>query len=114
MEYEKLRPKIGRWIGVAHTCGRSMKYFILTDRGKVIINTTLQHQTATEVQHPEVQKLIKDYHEIINAEIGKVVVVDSDNDNVLVYKYELRDPMKYDNGAYYGFDKDVDVDESID
>ena len=74
MEYEKLRPKIGRWIGVAHTCGRSMKYFILTDRGKVIINTTLQHQTATEVQHPEVQKLIKDYHEIINAEIGKVVV----------------------------------------
>ena len=42
------------------------------------------------------------------------VVVDLDNDNLFVYDDEPRDPIKYDDGAYYGFEKDVGVDESVD
>ena len=41
------------------------------------------------------------------------MVVDSDNENLFIYKDEPRDPMKSENGANYGFEKDVDVDESV-
>ena len=43
-----------------------------------------------------------------------MVVVYSDYDNVLIYDDEPRGPMKADDGAYYGFEKDMDVDEDVD
>ena len=49
----------------------------------------------------------------MHAAIGEVVVVDFENDNVLVYNYELRYPMKADNGAYCGFEKDVDMNQDV-
>ena len=43
-----------------------------------------------------------------------LVLVSLDNDNVLVYDYDPMDPMKANNAAYDGFEKDVDVDLDMD
>ena len=106
--------KIGRCLGVAHTCGSSLNYCILTNIGKVITRTTVQHPIETEVQNTECRKLCRDYHARMYATIGEAVVVDLDNYNVFVSKYDMRDLMRTDNGAYYSFEKDVDVDEAVD
>ena len=50
----------------------------------------------------------------MHATIGAVVVVDSDNGNVFIGENDSRDHMKYDDGAYDGFENDVDMDESVD
>ena len=44
------------------------------------------------------------------------MVVDLDDDNVLIYEYEPRDPIKANDGAYCGFEKDVNMDvyEAVD
>ena len=44
----------------------------------------------------------------MHAEVGAAVVIDPDGDNAFVYDNETIDPMKSDNGAYYGFEKGVD------
>ena len=77
------------------------------------MRTTVQHTTATEVQNPEVQKLIGDYHTSTHAAISAAVAIDPDDDNAFVYENETREPMKFDDGAYYGFEKDVDVYEVV-
>ena len=87
---------------------------MMTDIWKVIIRTPVQHVTATDVQHSEVQQLIRDYHASMNAEIGATVVIDSDDDNVFFYDNGMSYQLKADDGAYYSFEKDVDVDEAVD
>ena len=69
---------------------------------------------TTEVKNPEVQQLISNYHASMHATIGAVVVVDSDNGNIFIGENDSRDHMKYDDGAYDGFENDVDMDESVD
>ena len=46
----------------------------------------------------------------MHAAIGEGVLIDTDNDNVLIYDNETIDPMKYDNGGYCGVENYVDVD----
>ena len=74
------------------------------------MRTTVQHPTVTEVNNPEVQKLIRDCHASMHAAIGVAVVVDLDDDNLFVYDNDPREPMKSNSDEYYGFGKDIDVD----
>ena len=46
--------------------------------------------------------------------IGAAVSIDLDDENLLVCNDKPRDPTKSNNGEYYGFDKDLDVDEAVD
>ena len=104
---------ITRCLGVSHVCGSTLNLFILSDIGKMITHTTVQHKTSTEVKNTELQQLIRDYHVSMHNVIGAVVVIDPDNDNVFIFDDETRERISVDNGAYYGFEKDVDVDESV-
>ena len=101
-------------MGVVHACGSTMNYFIYNDRGKLIMCTTVKHPMKTELQNPEVQKFIRYFHAIMHAVIGTAVVIYLDDDNVFVYDDDPRDPMKDNDGEYYGFEKDLDVDEAVD
>ena len=76
--------------------------------------TTVKHPMKTELQNPEVQKFIRYFHAIMHAVIGTAVVIYLDDDNVFVYDDDPRDPMKSDDGAYYGVEKGVDVDVDVD
>ena len=88
-----MNPKIGICLGVAHACGSTLNYFILTDRGKVIIFTTVQHPMATEVQNSEVQQPSRYYHANMHAVIGAAVVIDLDSDKIFVYRDDPRGPI---------------------
>ena len=52
--------------------------------------TAVQRPTSTEVKHTEVQKIIRDYHAIMNTVIGTAVVIGRDNDNLFVYNDDPR------------------------
>jgi hypothetical protein len=41
--------KIGRWLGIAHRIGSDMTYWVLTESGKVIARSTVQHITTTDM-----------------------------------------------------------------
>ena len=46
----------------------------------------------------------------MHALIGVEMVIGPDNDNIFFYRDDPREPMKSDDVAYSGFEKDVDVD----
>jgi Reverse transcriptase (RNA-dependent DNA polymerase) len=41
--------RIGRWLGIAHRVGSDMTYWILTESGKVIARSTVQHITTSDI-----------------------------------------------------------------
>ena len=46
--------------------------------------------------------------------IGVTVVVDLENENVFVYDDNLMNPMKENDAAHDGFEKDLGVDKAVD
>ena len=50
----------------------------------------------------------------MHAVIFLAVVVHSYDDNVFVYNYNPRGPIKSDSSVYYSSEKDVDVDVDVD
>ena len=48
-----MNPKIGRWLGVSHRVGSALCYWVLTESGKVIARTTVQHMTTTDLSTDE-------------------------------------------------------------
>ena len=63
-------PKIGRWLGVSHRVGSALCYWVLTDKGKILARTTVQHVTKEEVAKPDIQQNIRDYHTTLADTIG--------------------------------------------
>ena len=49
MDMTEEQAKIGRWLGIAHRIGSDMTYWILTESGKVIARSTVQHITTTDM-----------------------------------------------------------------
>ena len=47
---------IGWWLGIAHWVGNLMSYWILTEAGHVIAQTTVQHVTNLQLSTIEVQQ----------------------------------------------------------
>jgi hypothetical protein len=62
--------KIGRWLGVSHRVGSALCYWILTEKGQILSRTTVQHVTREEVQNPEIQQAIREYHNTLYQVIG--------------------------------------------
>jgi len=50
--------RLGRWLGISHRVGSDMCYWILTEAGKVLSSTTVQHVTSADTTNPETQRLI--------------------------------------------------------
>jgi hypothetical protein len=41
--------RLGRWLGIAHRIGSDMTYWVLTDSGRVIARSTVQHITISDM-----------------------------------------------------------------
>ena len=49
MDMTDEQARIGRWLGIAHRVGSDMTYWILTESGRVIARSTVQHITVTDM-----------------------------------------------------------------
>ena len=50
--------KLGRWLGISHRIGSDLTYWILTESGKVISCSTVQHVIASEQQSANTKSMI--------------------------------------------------------
>ena len=58
------------WIGVSHRVRSALCYWILSEKGKVLSRTTIQHLTADKPMDPKVQERIHDYHGSLEDALG--------------------------------------------
>ena len=58
------------WIVVSRRLGSALCYQVLTENGKIIAHTTLQHVTRYEAENPEIQQSIRNYHMTMQSYIG--------------------------------------------
>ena len=61
---------MGQWIVVSHRFGSILCYWIISEKGKVLSRTTVQHLTAEEPRDPDVQERIRDYHGSLEDVLG--------------------------------------------
>ena len=107
---------LGRWIVVSHRVGSGLGYWILSEKGKFLSQTTVQHLTAEETIDPDVQERICDYHGSLEDVLG------SENFGTSFDGYEsfINDDEKgvskgYPNQeGYHGPPDSPDIDEIID
>jgi len=55
--------RLGRWLGVSHSVGADLSYWILTDSGQIISRSTVQHVTRDDTAKPEIKNRIDDFNE---------------------------------------------------
>ena len=48
------KPIFVRWLGVSHRVGSDLFYWVLSEKGKVLSQTTVQHLTAVEPRDADV------------------------------------------------------------
>ena len=51
--------------------GSALCYWIISQKVKVLSQTTVQHLTAEEPRDPDVQELIRDYHRSMEDSLGR-------------------------------------------
>ena len=64
------KPMLGRWICVSNRVGSVLYYCILSEKGKVLSQTTVQYLTAEEPLDPYVQERIRYYHGSLEDSLG--------------------------------------------
>jgi hypothetical protein len=62
---------LGHWLGIAHRIGSDLTYWILTQSGKVIARSTVQHVTITDLQQPMIQMKVKEFEEAVNTRLAE-------------------------------------------
>ena len=55
MDMTDEQARIGRWLGNSHRVGSDMTYWILTESGKVIARSTVQHITIADMATAEMK-----------------------------------------------------------
>ena len=61
---------LGRWLGVSHRLGSDLCYWIVSEKGRVLSRTIVQHLTAEEPRYPDVQEQIRYYHGSLEDVLG--------------------------------------------
>ena len=91
-------PKLGRWLGVSHRVGSAMCYWILTNNGKTIARTTVQHVTKDEVANENIMDQIRQFHIDLDLKLGNDQYIDNDGDFTKFLNEDVHDP---ENGQIY-------------
>ena len=58
-----INPRLGKWLGVAHSIGSAMCYWIIGNNAKVLARSTVQHVTIDERNNPETKDMIDKFNE---------------------------------------------------
>ena len=58
------------WLVVSNRVGSALCYWILSEKGKFLSRTTVQHLTAKEPRDTDVQERIRDYHGALEDALG--------------------------------------------
>lgn len=95
-------PKIGRWLGVSHRVGSAMCYWILTEHGKVVAWTTVQHVTRDKIATDSIMDQVRQYHNSLDARLGDDQYVNNNDEFEDYINEDQPDPS--DSDAYVGKD----------
>lgn len=108
------KSSIGRWLGISHHVGSALCYWILTNTGKVLSRTTVQHLTQEEVRDPEIQDEIREYHKCLNQSIGSDQYDYDDGIDDFVNDDEEAMAGNNFESDYFGLEPLQDLDEIVD
>jgi hypothetical protein len=75
--------RLGRWLGIFHRIGSDLCYWILTDSGKVVSSSTVQHVIRADLLNPTTQERITTF----DARVSQVL---SDDNFIAVHRRPFR------------------------
>jgi hypothetical protein len=84
------RRLLGRWLGITHRVGSNMTYWIMTQSGRVIARSTVQHVTTSDLSNTAVQEAIENFNNAVNQRLAE------------------ENQVNIDLGVFYIKDEDVD------
>ena len=70
IQSDDTNPMLGRWLDVSNRAGSALCHWILSEKLKVLSQTTVQYLTSEEPRDPGVQEWIRDYHGSLEDALG--------------------------------------------
>ena len=61
--------ELARWMGVAHRVGSDMCYWLMPVSGVPVVNSSVQHVTAEDLQNPEIMQQIDDFNRRLETQL---------------------------------------------
>jgi len=103
--------RIGRWLGEAADFGQAMCYWLLSDKGKPMVRSTVQLIPQATLMTTEMQEKVKALDQIIEEKLGGPPIIDS------IYKYDQdevpdQDIPDYITPEYVPVEADIQMPEA--
>jgi hypothetical protein len=73
--------RLARWIGVSHKVGSDLSYWLITESGKIISKTSVEHVIRDDYLQADKRKEIDDFNHRLEASLDDAnFVVDSEGE----------------------------------
>ena len=92
--------RLGRWLGVAHRVGSALCYWVLTESGKVIARTTVQHVTNAELREPTFNKQVQEFDNRVSTRLNSDGHVDLTSSDPSIRNLDVDDDWSDKNGFH--------------
>ena len=84
--------RLVRWLGIPHRVGSDMCYWLITDSGKLVSKTLVEHVNCDDYLNPEVKKQIDEFNEKLYKRL--------DDTKLLLEDSPHSDDLDYDDGNH--------------
>jgi len=89
--------RLGRWLGVSHHIGSDLSYWIITESGKVLSCTTVQHTIRDDYLNLEVKTRIDRFNQELETRLDDANFQTDDGGDVAFYLEDVEDTGGTDN-----------------
>lgn len=114
-EMNKDNRQLARWLGVSHRVSTRLSYFILTQGGKIISRTSVQHITPGDLEEDGVRERIKTYAK----RIKRFTEADArrnegDTDWINEFVGDIDEDIAHGNGDNTPTDEEYELNDKVD
>ncbi len=81
--------RLGCWLEISHRVGSDLCFWILTESGKVISTTTVQHLIAADAAEPSIAQSIAAFDQAVNERLNETHFTSNDPHNHIMSPYSI-------------------------
>ena len=84
--------RLGRWPGISHSVGSDMCYWLITDSGKLVSKTFVEHVICDDYLNPEVKKQINELNDKLDKRLDDTKFLLEDSPHFAYLDYDNDNP----------------------
>jgi hypothetical protein len=99
--------RLARWLGISHHVGSNLRYWLITESGKIISKTSVEHVTCDDYLQADKKKEINAFNRTLETSLNDAnFIVDGDGKFDSLYLQDINNDA-YNSGVRHDDDDDT-------